>query len=157
MKNSCLNYIKIYYFPRNDKNSLSKKMCIKKIKTKSDHSSLAMPRSRNLIWPYPTCSLSASLNYIRSHNLHVPQNGMIQPYTNGYMITETRNLRINIMNTNCFFVRHNKCSIISYYVYNNCWTIWIADHTVSLILDELFFCLMLHLFLCLAFAYLSLR
>ena len=89
-------------FPRNDKNSLSKEMCIKKIKTKSDHSSLAMPRSRNLIWPYPTCSLSASLNYIRSHNLHVPQNGTIQLYTNGYMVTETRNVRINIMNTNCF-------------------------------------------------------
>ena len=138
-------------------------MCIKKIKTKSDHSSLAMPRSRNLIWPYPTCSLSASLNYIRSHNLHVPQNGTIQLYTNGYMVTETRNVRINIMNTNLKkyyslpFIRHNKSSMVSYYMYNNCWTISITDHTVSLILDELFFCLMLHLFLCLAFAYLSLR
>ena len=100
MKNTCLNYIRIYYFPRNDKNSLSKEMCIKKIKTKSDHSSLAMPRSRNLIWPYPTCSLSASLNYIRSHNLHVPQNETIQLYTNWYMVTETRNVRINITKTN---------------------------------------------------------
>ena len=135
-----------------------------KIKTKSDHSSLAMPRSRNLIWPYPTCSLSASLNYIRSHNLHVPQNGTIQLYTNGYMVTETRNVRINIMNTNlknviihCLFICPNKGSMISYYMYKNCWTFGITNHTVSLILDELFFCLMLHLFLCLAFAYLSLR
>ena len=103
MKNTCLNYIRIYYFPRNDKNSLSKEMCIKKIKTKSDHSSLAMPRSRNLIWPYPTCSLSASLNYIRSHNLHVPQNETIQLYTNWYMVTETRNVRINIIKTNYLY------------------------------------------------------